>query len=141
GYDTIDHYRIDPRLGSVDDLRWLVDACHARHIRIVLDGVFNHVGRGFAPFQDVVAHQRASRFAEWFRITWGARPSGPGAEGFAYASFEGHAQLVALNHDLPAVADYVTEVMAHWLDFGIDGWRLDAAYAVPPAFWRLVLDR
>src|SRR3954447_13689346 len=89
GYDTTDHFRLDPRLGTVEDLRWLVDACHARQIRLVLDGVFNHVGRSFAPFQEVVAHRQASPFAEWFRIDWAAPAPGLGAEGFSYATFEG----------------------------------------------------
>src|SRR5690349_4740398 len=54
GYDTVDHYRVDPRLGTGDDLRWLLDECHRRGIRVLFDGVFNHVGRGFGPFRDVV---------------------------------------------------------------------------------------
>ncbi len=64
---------------------------------------------------------------------------GPGGPG--YADFEGHQNLVALNHADPAVQDYVTGVMRHWLDRGASGWRLDAAYAVPPLFWRMVTDR
>src|SRR5438132_1149850 len=79
----------------------------------------------------------AAPTASWFRLTWpdGARPgTEPG-----YGAFEGHRQLVALNHDEPAVADHVTAVMTHWLERGADGWRLDAAYAVPPGFWARVL--
>ena len=64
-----------------------------------------------------------------------------GHDGFGYRNFEGHGALVALNHDSPAVADYVASVMEHWLDRGIDGWRLDAAYAVPLDFWHTVTDR
>ena len=72
--------------------------------------------------------------ASWFRLTW---PPGwqPGAEP-EYGTFEGHEALVALNHDEPAVASYVAGVMNHWLDAGADGWRLDAAYAVPPVLGR-----
>ena len=80
---------------------------------------------------------RSSAWAQWFHIDWDA----DGYDGFGYRSFEGHGGLVALNHDLPAVADYVESVMLHWLDRGIDGWRLDAAYAVPLDFWRRVTDR
>jgi glycosidase len=137
GYDTVDHLRVDPRLGTEQDLVALVDNCRARGVRVLLDGVFNHVGRGFGPFQDVLRRGRESRYAGWFRIDWDAG----GADGFGYADFEGHRHLVALNHDEPAVADYVTEVMLHWLDRGCDGWRLDAAYAIPPGFLRTVLGR
>ncbi|GAA2890824.1 alpha-amylase [Actinoplanes cyaneus] len=118
GYDTVNHYRVDRRLGTEEDLRWLVDECRAKGIRVLLDGVFNHVGRGFVRFGDPA-------YETWFR-----------KDGDDFATFEGHRHLVALNHDEPAVADYVTGVMRHWLDFGVDGWRLDAAYAVPLPFWK-----
>ncbi|MBB4740723.1 glycosidase [Actinoplanes octamycinicus] len=135
GYDTVDHYRVDPRLGTEDDLRRLLDECHRRGVRVLFDGVFNHVGRDFAAFRDVLAHGRDSAYASWFRLSF--RDDGS----FDYADFEGHRHLVALNHDEPAVADYVAGVMRHWLDFGADGWRLDAAYAVPPPFWRDTVTR
>lgn len=169
GYDTVDHYRIDPRLGTGADFDHLVAQCHERGIRLLLDGVFNHVGRGFPAFQDVLAHGRSSAYAPWFVIdfdapedTAGAEgpnqaegpeghegpegPEGPdkdagGPDGFRYADFEGHRNLVALNHAEPAVQDYVADVMRYWLDRGADGWRLDAAYAVPAEFWRAVTDR
>ncbi|MBM7788414.1 alpha-amylase family protein [Tenggerimyces flavus] len=134
GYDTVDHLRVDPRLGDTHDLDALIAACQAKGVRVLLDGVFNHVGRGFGPFQDVLAHGRASAYANWFRLDWTD-------DGFDYADFEGHRQLVALNHDEPAVVEYVAEVMTHWLDRGIDGWRLDVAYAAPLPFWRQVTDR
>ncbi len=139
GYDTIDHYRIDPRLGDEGDFDRLVRAAHLRGLRILLDGVFNHVGRGFPAFAAVLEQGPAAPTACWFRLSWpdGARPgTEPG-----YDTFEGHRQLVALNHDEPAVADHVAAVMTHWLERGADGWRLDAAYAVPPAFWARVLAR
>jgi cyclomaltodextrinase / maltogenic alpha-amylase / neopullulanase len=112
GYDTVDHYRIDPRLGDADDFTRLVEDAHGRGLKVLLDGVFNHVGRSFAR-------------TDWFRD----------------AVFEGHEHLVVLDHDSPAVRDHVTEVMCHWLAAGADGWRLDAAYAVPRPFWTDVLAR
>ena len=134
GYDTIDYFRIDPRLGTDEDFGHLVEQCQARGVRLLLDGVFNHVGRGFGPFQDVLAHGRASAYAPWFRLDFDA-DGADGAEAIPTDSvthdFEGHHELVALNHDEPAVQDYVTSVMTHWLDRGASGWRLDAAYAVP----------
>ncbi|MWA00153.1 DUF3459 domain-containing protein [Actinomadura sp. LD22] len=131
GYDTVDHFRVDPRLGDEDDLLRLVEAASGRGVRVLLDGVFNHVGRGFPRFADVRARGGASPYAGWFV------PDGDGD----FRTFEGHHKLVALDHDEPAVADYAVEVMNHWLERGIDGWRLDAAYAVPAEFWRTVSDR
>jgi len=113
GYDTTDHYRIDPRLGDDDDFDYLVTEAHRRGLRVLLDGVFNHVGMDF------------EAAASWFRGD----------------TFEGHDGLLTLNHDNPEIADYTADVMAHWLRRGADGWRLDAAYAVPPQFWAAVLPR
>lgn len=115
GYDTTDHYRIDPRLGTDDDFEALVAEAHRRGLRVLLDGVFNHVGTGFAT-------------TEWLRRG--------GAE-----TFEGHGELLALDHRNPAVVDYTVDVMTHWLQRGADGWRLDAAYAVADRFWAQVLPR
>ncbi|WP_405062748.1 alpha-amylase family protein [Kribbella sp. NBC_01505] len=119
GYDTVDHFRIDPRLGDDADFDRLVAAAHQRGLKVALDGVFNHVARSFDAPDD------------WIR----RQPDG------TPATFEGHEQLVALDHSNPAVASYVTEVLEHWLDRGVDAWRLDAAYAVPAEFWRAVLPR
>ena len=132
GYDIVDHLRIDPRLGDDGDFDSLVAAAHDRGLRVLLDGVFNHVGRGHPAFRQVLADGPEAATASWFRLTW------PGPQ---YDTFEGHGGLVALNHREPAVADLVIEAMNHWLDRGADGWRLDAAYAVPEEFWSSVLPR
>ena len=139
GYDTVDHFHVDPRLGDDADLDALVAAAHERGVRVVLDGVFNHVGRGFAQFQQVLAEGPGSSAESWFRLTW-PDGAGPGTEP-GYVDFEGHHALVALDHDAPAVIDHVVTVMNHWLDRGVDGWRLDAAYAMPTSFWAQVLPR
>jgi cyclomaltodextrinase / maltogenic alpha-amylase / neopullulanase len=139
GYDTIDYFRIDPRLGDDADFDALIDAAHRRGLRVVLDGVFNHVGREFPAFQRVLAGTAPASEAAWFRRIAPADHSA-GAEP-EYATFEGHHQLVALNHDEPAVVQHVTSVMKHWLKRGADGWRLDAAYAVPRRFWADVLPK
>src|SRR6185437_9806975 len=122
GYDTTDHYRIDPRLGADADFDHLIAEARARGLRILLDGVFNHVGRDFRQYREAAPG--------WFR----GRPG-------RLHTFEGHAELVTLNHDNPAVVDYTVDVMSHWLGRGADGWRLDAAYAVPQSFWAAVLPR
>jgi glycosidase len=137
GYDTVDHLRVDRRLGTEQDLTDLVDACHATGVRVLLDGVFNHVGRDFPRFREVREHGPAAAAASWFDIDADAE----GPDGFGYRDFEGHSALVALDHGNPEVADHVARVMTYWCDRGVDAWRLDAAYAVPPAFWREVLPR
>lgn len=136
GYDTVDHFRVDPRLGTADDLRWLLDTCRQRGVHVLLDGVFNHVGRDFPQFRDVLEHRGASRWANWFHLDLDA----DGPDGFGYRNFEGHDELVALNHAEPEVLAHITAVMNHWLDAGASGWRLDAAYAIPQAGLRTVSD-
>jgi cyclomaltodextrinase len=132
GYDTVDPFRIDPRLGSDDDFRAFVGACHDRDLRLILDGVFNHVGRDFPRFRDVRRRGASSPYADWFHIDWSAGGDG----GFDYRCFEGHRALVTLNHRNPAVLDWAAAVSGHWLERGADGWRLDASYAIPPDFLR-----
>jgi cyclomaltodextrinase / maltogenic alpha-amylase / neopullulanase len=136
GYDTTDHYRVDPRLGTEDDLRWLLATCRDRGVHVLLDGVFNHVGRDFPQFRDVLEHGPSSRWAHWFDLD----PAAGGPDGFGYRDFEGHHELVALNHGEPEVLEHITAVMNHWLDAGASGWRLDAAYAMPVAALRTVTD-
>ena len=139
GYDTTDHFRVDSRLGDNADLVGLVAAAHERGLRVVLDGVFNHVGQDFAMFRQALAEGPGSPAARWFHLHWPDPQDGGGAP--THEDFEGHQALVALNHDEPAVAEYVEEVMTYWLDRGVAGWRLDAAYAVPPSFWRPIIER
>ncbi len=129
GYDTTDHYRIDPRLGDDADFDHLIAEARSRGLRVLLDGVFNHVGVDFARYRDA---QHSDASARWFR----GRP-GQGA----FDTFEGHSELITLNHESPEVVDYAVDIMSHWLQRGADGWRLDAAYAVPQSFWAAVLPR
>jgi glycosidase len=117
GYDTTDHYRIDPRLGDDADFDHLIAEARRRGLRVLLDGVFNHVATDFAQ-------------TSWFRM-----------RGNSFDTFEGHGELIALDHDNPDVIAYTVDVMTHWLERGADGWRLDAAYAVPDGFWAQVLPR
>lgn len=118
GYDTLDYFTIDSRLG--DRAAWdrFTAACRERGLKIMLDGVFNHVAPGFG-------HD------DWLRR----------ARDGSTRTFEGHAGLLALDHRKPEVAEHVTAVMTHWLDAGADAWRLDAAYSVPTEFWTTVLPR
>ncbi|SNT52147.1 alpha-amylase family glycosyl hydrolase [Rhodococcoides kyotonense] len=127
GYETTDHFRIDDRLGTAEDFDALVVAAHDRGMRVMLDGVFNHVGQSFPRFQQALRDGSSS----WFHLDSSGR----------HRNFEGHDELVTLNHDSEEVRQYVVDVMTHWLDRGADGWRLDAAYAVPSTFWASVIPR
>lgn len=138
GYDTRDYRRIDPRLGDDGDIDRLIAACRDRGLRILLDGVFNHVGTDFPLFRLALTEGEGSPASRSFRFHWG-HTNDLGLP--AYDCFEGHQTLVEFNHDAPEVADLVVDVMTHWLGRGIDGWRLDAAYAVPESFWGQVLPR
>lgn len=134
GYDTIDYFHVDPRLGDEQDFRALTDAAHSRGIQVLLDGVFNHVGREFPKFGQALAEGPDSEAAQWFHLYWqegGGEPE--------YEHFEGHRDLVTLNHESDAVVQFVVDVMCHWLERGADGWRLDATYAIPASFWSRVL--
>ncbi len=126
GYDTTDHLRLDPRLGTEGDFDRLVAAAHQRGLSVVLDGVFNHVG---------VRHPLVAQDSP--AIRW---QQGQAADGHRQPQpWEGHGDLALLNHDSDQTVELVTQAMTHWLGRGIAGWRLDVAYAVPAAFWQRVL--
>lgn len=133
GYDTVDQFRIDPRLGGEEDSDALVAACSQRGLRLLLDGVFSHVGAQHPDVIRALDEGPGGPSADLFDIDWSA-PGGP-----APRVFEGHASLVRLNHASERAVQYVTAVMEHWLARGIDGWRLDAAYSVDTGFWARVL--
>jgi glycosidase len=135
GYDTLDYSQVDRRLGSREDLAALVASAHARGLRVVLDAVFHHVGRGFPAFRDVLEHGRNSRFADWFHLHFDAES--PCGDPFAYEGWNGHYNLVKLNVANPEVRDHLFQAVSGWLaDFSIDGLRLDAADRLDRAFQR-----
>ncbi|WP_169275198.1 alpha-amylase family protein [Bifidobacterium moraviense] len=135
GYDTLDHMHVDVRLGGDAAFDRLAEACRDHGMHLVLDGVFNHVGRQHPAVRDALAGRTDGPWA-------GMVATRPGPDGRPDLDvFEGHGDLVELDHRDPRTADYVARVMNHWLDRGASGWRLDAAYAVDPAFWTRVLPR
>ncbi len=132
-YDTEDYDRVDPALGGDAALRDLLSAARDRGMRVVLDGVFNHCGRGHPFFRDVVERGRGSPYWSWFRI----RGDRPVAEPHPnYDCWAGHPGLPEWNHDHPPVRDHLLSVVRHWLGQGIDGWRLDTVEYLPPDFVR-----
>mgnify|MGYP001056520304 CR=1 FL=1 len=139
GYDTRDFRKIDTRLGTNQDFADVCNALHKAGIRVVLDGVFNHVGRGFWAFQDVLKNREGSAYKDWFHINFGGN-SGYN-DGLWYEGWEGHYELVKLNLQNPAVVSHVLECVDGWItQFGIDGLRLDVAYLLDENFLRQLHD-
>ncbi|SBW07663.1 Alpha amylase catalytic region [uncultured delta proteobacterium] len=139
GYDTTNYFTPDSRLGTGDDLAWAVEQAHARGIRVVFDAVFNHVGRSFWAFQDVVKNRQNSRFAPWFFCDF-TRQSPPG-DPFDYTAWRGHYELVKLNTDHPDVRNHLLHAAGEWISrYGIDGLRLDAADCLDLGFQRALAE-
>ena len=136
GYNTRDYRKVDVRLGTNEDFRQVCDALHEKGIRVVLDGVFNHVGRGFGPFQDVVKNREASPYVGWFhRIDFGGNSHYN--DGLWYEGWEGNYDLVKLNLHNEDVIRYLLDSVKFWVEeFGIDGLRLDVAYSLEEGFVR-----
>ncbi len=127
GYDTANYYEIDRRLGERSDLADLSQALHARGMHLVLDGVFNHVGRDFWAFRNVLEKGQGSPYVSWFS---GLRFDGrsPYGDPFTYEAWNGHYSLVKLNLSHPEVREHLFGAVRMWVEeFKIDGIRLDAA--------------
>lgn len=160
-YHTYDYLQVDPLLGGTAALRQLVDSVHQRGMRIIVDGVFNHAGRGFWPFHHVLENGSASPYTDWFHLDLDALRSGrplraypdgadqpptpawadahrAGAQSRRELGYEAWWDLPALprlNIANPAVRAYLLDVARHWTRFGVDGWRFDVPEEVPLDFW------
>ncbi len=136
GYNTRDYRLIDTRLGTNDDFKEVCAVLHENEIKVVLDGVFNHVGRGFGPFQDVIHNREYSKYLNWFyRIDLGGNSNYN--DGLWYEGWEGNYDLVKLNLRNEEVVQYLLESVKYWIEeFGIDGLRLDVAYSLEEEFVR-----
>ena len=135
GYDTRDFKKIDCRLGTNEDFAEVCKDLHAHNVKIVLDGVFNHVGRGFWAFKDVQEKKWDSPYKDWFCINFDGNSAYN--DGFWYEGWEGHYELVKLNLYNPAVVDYLLECVKGWVEeFDIDGLRLDVAYSLERNFMK-----
>ena len=135
GYDTRSLRHIDRRLGGDADFAAVCETLHAHGIRVVLDAVFNHVGRGFWAFRDVQERKWDSPYKDWFHISFDGDSCY--GDGFWYEGWEGHFELVKLNLQNPAVVNYLLESVRRWAEvFGVDGLRLDVAYMLDRDFMR-----
>lgn len=133
GYNTRDYRKIDCRLGTNDDFKEVCDTLHENGIKVVLDGVFNHAGRGFFAFQDVLKNRENSPYLSWFHIDLNGNSNYN--DGLWYEGWEGNYDLVKLNLGNEEVVNYLLESVRYWIDtFDIDGIRLDVAYCLPPEF-------
>lgn len=138
GYDTSNYYLTDSRLGSKEDFKKVFDALHENEIKVVLDGVFNHVGRGFWAFNDVQHKLWDSEYKDWFSGLNFSQKS-PLGDGFSYEMWEGNSDLIKLNLKNEAVCDHLIGAVKMWIEeLGIDGLRLDAADCVDKDFFRLL---
>lgn len=135
GYDTRDYFHLDPRLGTDDDLAQVCQTFHQAGLRVLLDGVFNHVGRGFWAFRDVQEKKWDSPYKDWFHLDFGGNTNYN--DGFWYEGWEGHNELVKLNLCNPAVVEHQFQAIRSWVErFDIDGLRLDVAYCLSPDYLR-----
>jgi glycosidase len=136
GYDTADYFNVDRRLGTNATLQQLIEKSHHLGIRVLLDGVFNHVGRDFWAFKDLQKHGRNSAYKDWFAGLDFNRISSYG-DAFGYEGWHGHYNLVKLNLHHPDVRAHLFAAVKQWIEeFGIDGLRLDAADVMDFGFLR-----
>ena len=135
GYNTRDYKKLDVRLGTNEDFKQVCEKLHENGIRVVLDGVFNHVGRGFYQFQDVIRNRENSPYLNWFHINLGGN-SGYN-DGLWYEGWEGNYDLVKLNLQNEEVVQHIFDAVRYWVEeFQIDGLRLDVAYCLDENFVR-----
>lgn len=133
GYDTKDYFMIDRRLGNNEDFKKLVSDLHQEGFRVVIDAVFNHVGRDFFAFEDVKQNKSYSRYCSWFKLNFDVNNHYD--DGFCYEGWDGCDELVKLVVTNPQVKNHIFEAVSKWIDeFDIDGLRLDVAHYLPISF-------
>lgn len=141
-YHTHDYYQVDPLLGGNNAFRELLDRAHQRNIKIVLDGVFNHVSRGFFFFNDILENGPYSPWLSWFKIQGWPLSAYDGNLPANYEGWTDNRALPVFNHENPDVREYIMEVAEYWVKEGVDGWRLDVPFEITvPGFWQEFRDR
>lgn len=135
-YDTYDYYLVDPSLGTNEDLKELVQQAHARDMKVLLDGVFNHTSQQFFAFKDIMEKEAESKYLDWYfiegfplQMEWGKKPN--------FKCFSYFGGMPKLNLKNPIVEEYFINVGTYWIrEFDIDGWRLDVADEISHRFWK-----
>jgi len=136
GYDTVDYYHVDRRLGNNHDLKELVHVLHENGISVILDAVFNHTGRDFFAFRDMKAHKNSSQYVDWY-LHVNFSQNNEYNDGFSYEGWAGHKSLVKLNLDCRGIRNHLLGAVKNWIEeFDIDGLRLDAANVISVDFLR-----
>ena len=124
-YDTYDYFKVDPKLGTLKDFHNLIEDAHANGIRVIIDGVFNHCGRGFFAFSDILENGKDSPYLNWFHVKAFPLDAYTSGDATNYLGWWNHKSLPKFNTDEPAVRDYFMKVARYWIEQGADGWRLD----------------
>lgn len=137
-YNTHDYYQVDPILGGNDALQTLLNETHKRGMRVILDGVFNHAGRGFFQFNHIVENGLMSPYLDWFIINkYPLKPYNEPNGQHGYEAWENVPAMPKLNIETPAVREFILNVACYWIEFGVDGWRLDVPQEIDDDdFWR-----
>ena len=138
GYDTIDYKKIDRRLGDNNSFKYICDTLHENGIKVILDGVFNHVGRKFPQFVDIQEKGQGSGYCDWFQnLNFGGQS--PCGDNFWYEGWNGHYNLVKLNLQNVGVGDHLIDAVNYWIEeFKIDGIRFDAADCIDFNFFKRI---
>lgn len=136
-YHTHDYFQVDPLLGGNDAFLSLLESAHSHDIKVVLDGVFNHTGRGFFYFNDILENGPYSPWLDWFKIQGWPLSAYDGSKPANYKGWADNRALPEFNHNNPDVQEYIMQIAEHWLKIGIDGWRLDVPFEIKtPGFWQ-----
>ncbi len=136
-YHTYDYLNVDPLLGGNDALDELIEEMHSRGMKLILDGVFNHCGRGFWAFHHLLENGDSSPYRDWFHVhRWPLNPYSRTGKDCGYSCWWNNPALPKFNHANSAVREYLLNVSTHWVSKGIDGWRLDVPDEVPFLFWK-----
>jgi cyclomaltodextrinase len=135
-YNTVDYFKVDPRVGTLEDFHALLEAAHSNNVRVILDGVFNHCGRGFFAFNDLLENQDHSPYRDWFLVNKFPLDAYSPSKAEDYKAWWGFKSLPKFNTNNQAVRRYLLNVARYWIEQGADGWRLDVPNEIDDdSFW------
>lgn len=136
-YNTYDYYQIDPKLGDLKEFQNLLDIAHRNNIRVIIDGVFNHCGRGFFAFNDLLENENHSPYKDWFHVSSYPLDAFSPGEAINYSAWWNIKSLPKFNTANPQVRQYLLNIARYWIEQGVDGWRLDVPNEInDDSFWQ-----